>query len=599
MSRMSIKVEFNDKVTKVGYNYNFGKSILRSEYKENGKTFYRDIQTIGVLLSEKDLDYIKNDFGNFQNKISKDHGYNSEYIIVYYNHTQLGRLINECDLLKDPKTTYEIVDEILNWDHRKEIFIPIGTLNESKLYILLNKDTENEGECIVKRNRETIHPELLYFGHVQFKENKYIDINLIRAAVQWVINEYKIKNMLYMLLRSNFDKRSTLDLKLKRKDDVFYLEIEENNNDFERIHYIVNINGRFYPCDEDLSPINEDCISSSRIGVRYQKALPYILVNTSSHRFFTLNLKDPKLVLDRYTGELGLRLGDVEMELKGRVFENVPIYLSVSNRSIFDIEYFDALINIIENWAEIPFIHNHIRTEGNKEKIYQAIAAIRNLKDHDSIIITLENQIIGDRYIDVMYAIMTQNLHLKLSDLGHKYKDLDYVLDNTKETFKITRRPLAIYKGTLIDNFETSLFCVGYNDGTFYKMNISINDEGEVELLKGDVLGYASHLDEYTISQNNYFTKYGDFIIRQDKRDELNQIQSVMTSAIESQKLLKSDKCIFDMVNMEITTDEATYLTDGIKLINTSNGKITPLNKDLQDHLRTIFDSFIVYDIFD
>ena len=109
-----------------------------------------------------------------------------------------------------------------------------------------------------------------------------------------------------------------------------------NNNDFERTHYIVNINGRFYPCDEDLSPINEDCISSSRIGVRYQKALPYILVNTPSHRFFTLNLKDPKLVLDRYTGELGLRLGDAEMELKGRVFENVPIYLSLSNRTIFD-----------------------------------------------------------------------------------------------------------------------------------------------------------------------------------------------------------------------------------------------------------------------
>ena len=598
MSRMSIKVEFNEKVTKVGYNYNFGKSILRSEYKENGKTFYRDIQTIGILLNEKDLDYIKNDFGNFQNKISKDHGYNSEYIIVYYNHIQLGRLINECDLLKDPKTTYEIVDEILNWDHRKEIFIPIGTLNESKLYILLNKDTENEGECIVKGNRETVHPELLYFGHVQFKENKYIDINLIRAAVQWVINEYKIKNMLYMLLRSNFDKRSTLDLKLKRKDDVFYLEIEENNNDFERTHYMVNINGRFYPCDEDLSPINEDYISSSRIGVRYQKALPYILVNTPSHRFFTLNLKDPKLVLDRYTGELGLRLGDVEMELKGRVFENVPIYLSVSNISIFDIEYFDVLINI-EKWADIPFIHNHIRTKGNKEKIYQAIAAIRNLKDHDSIIKTLENQIIGDRYIDVMYAIMTQNLHLKLSDLGHKYKDLDYVLDNTKETFKIDKTPLVVYRGALVNKFENIPFCVGYIDETFYKMHISLNDKGEVELLKGDVLGYASHLDEYTISQDNYFTKYGDLIIRQDKRDELNQTESIMTTAIEVQKLLKSDKCIFDIVNMKITTDEAIHLTDGIKLINTSNGKITPLNKDLQDHLKVIFDSYIIYDILD
>ena len=50
---------------------------------------------------------------------------------------------------------------------------------------------------------------------------------------------------------------------------------------------------------------------------------------------------------------------------------------------------------------------------------------------------------------------------------------------------------------------------------------------------------------------------------------------------------------------MKITTDEATYLTDGIKLINTSNGKITPLNKDLQDHLKVIFDSYIIYDIFD
>ena len=52
MSRMSIKVEFNDKVTKVGDNYNFGKSILRAEYKENGETVYKDIQTIGILLYE-------------------------------------------------------------------------------------------------------------------------------------------------------------------------------------------------------------------------------------------------------------------------------------------------------------------------------------------------------------------------------------------------------------------------------------------------------------------------------------------------------------------------------------------------------------------
>lgn len=471
-------------------------------------------------------------------------------------------------------------------------------MNESKLYILLNKDTENEGECIVTSNKDAVHPDTLCNSNIKYKENKYIDLNLIRAAVQWVINEYKIKNMLYMLLRSNFDKRSTLDLKLKRKDDVFYLEIKENNNDFERTHYIVNINGRFYPCDEDLSPINEECISSSRIGVRYQKALPYILVNTPSHRFFTLNLKDPKLVFDRYTGKLGLHLGDVEMELKGKVFENVPIYLSVSNRRIFDIEYFDALINAKE-WTDIPFIHDRIRTKGDKGKVYQAIEAIRNLKDHDSIIRAVENQIIGDRYIDVMRAIMTQNLHLKLSDLEHEYEDLDYVLNDTKETFKITRKPLVVYRGTLVNKFENIPFCVGYIDGTFYKMTISINDKGEEELLKGDVLGYASHLDEYIISQYNYFTKYGDLIIRKNKRDELNQIQSIMTSAIEVQKLLKSDKCIFDIVNMEITTDKDTYLTDGIKLINTSNGKITPLNKDLQDHLRTIFDSFIVYDIFD
>ena len=598
MSRISINVEFNDKVAKVGGRYNFGKSILGALYKENGKTSYRIIQTKDILLSEEDLEAIKNDFGNFKNKISKDQGYNSEYITVYYNQVQLGRLLNEYELSKDPKTTYEIVDEILNWDYKKEIYIPIGTCAEFELYILLDKDTKNEGECIVTSNKDAVHDGILYNSNIKYKENKYIDLNLIRAAVQWVINEYKIKNMLYMLLRSNFDKRSTLDFKLKRKDNVFYLEIKENNNDFERIHYIVNINGRFYPCDEDLSPINEECISSSRIGVRYQKALPYILVNTPSHRFFTLNLKDPKLVFDRYTRELGLCLGDVEMELKGKVFENVPIYSSVSNRSIFDIEYFDALINL-EKWADIPFIHSHIRTKGDKEKIYQAIEAIVNLKDHDGIIRVVENQIIGDRYIDVMHTIMTQNLRLKLSDLGHKYKDLDHVLDDTEETFKITRRPLVVYEGTLIDNFKNSLFCVGYNDGTFYKMNISVNDKGEVKLLKGDVLGYANHLDEYTISQNNYFTKYGDFIIRPDKRDELNQIQSIMRSAIEAQKLLKSDKCIFDIVNTKITTDEATYLTDGIKLINTSNGKITPLNKDLQDHLRTIFDSYIIYDIFD